>query len=742
MKAVKTWFRRMADYSQASIRRQVLILVLGCGLSAFFAALLLFGYSLRGLQGELEAEGRDLEEVVAESVGGFAGKRTKAWLRTSVENEAAHMDWELSVNGTDVQMLADSLTLLMQSQDKYGMRQLVNTREATDIAAGTPYVHYSPQLAAEGVGGDLAAEIGRAANFVDVLIPMSKSYREYRTSLFAASRKGYIICVDLIPGEPGQSIYPSAAAKKAFLENFDARQRPWYRLAQDKGGIIYTDVYLGEDGHLELACAAPYYDADGFAGVVGIGGSIEDLQRQVRKASIGKTGISFCLDGKGRVVLSSRGEGVLAPGLQGTDLRENQEATLAEAARRMTAGESDVVKVLVDGQEYYLAFAPMPVIGWSFGALIGREEVLAPAQEVTALVHEEMKDFYDILNHNFEGVAGKVLLLLLLLALAAFFTSGALADRLVRPIRALAQGVQEIAEGNLDKKLEIYTGNEVEELAACVNDMTEELKEQVQRLSQAAAKEERNKTELEVAAKIQAGLLPPPLKNVSTQDIFSLSAFMRPAKEVGGDLYDYCFVNKDTLVVTVADVSDKGVPAALFMVMAKTLLKDQILGLQSRSELASAVAEANDALAQSNTTFMFVTAFTGLLHLPTGRFTYVNAGHNPPLIWRDGRAEYLPVARNPMLGVRGGMDFVAEEMTLQPGEALFLYTDGVTEAMNAEGGFFGEERLQAAVSQAAGRGAAAMLAGVQGAVEAFVGEAKQSDDITMLALTYGPGGQK
>ncbi|MBO6291256.1 MAG: SpoIIE family protein phosphatase [Selenomonas sp.] len=737
MKGIRTWLRRMADYSRASIRRQVLFLVLACGIGTFVATLVLFGYSMHGLQEALEDEGRDIEDVVAESVGDTAKKRTRAWLRTSVENEAAHMDRELSVNGTDVQMLADSLTLLMQSQDKYGMRQLVNTREVPDIATGTPYVHYSPQLAAEGVGWDLAAEIGRAANFVDVLIPMSKSYREYRTSLFAASRKGYLICVDIIPGEPGQSIYPSAAAKKAFLENFDARQRPWYRLAQDKGGIIYTDVYLGEDGHLELACAAPYYDEDGFAGVVGIGGSIEDLQRQVRKASIGKTGISFCLDSKGRVVLSSSSEGVLAPGLQGTDLRENQEDTLAEAARRMTAGESDVVKVLVDGEEYYLAFAPMPVIGWSFGALIGREEVLAPAQEVTALVHEEMKYFYDTLNQDFAWVAGKVLLLLGMLALAAFFTSGALADRILRPIRALAEGVQEIAEGNLDKTLEIHTGNEVEELATCFNDMTENLKDHVQRLSQAAAKEERARTELEVAARIQAGLLPAPLKPSVQTGKFGLSAFMEPAKEVGGDLYDFYFLNEDLLAVTVADVSDKGVPAALFMVMAKTLLKDQVLLRREEKDLAKAVAEANDALVQSNTTFMFVTAFIGILHLPTGSFTYVNAGHNPPLLCRRGRAEYLPKAKNPILGVQSGMAFVAEKVTLQPGDSFFLYTDGVTEAMDSEGGFFGERRLKETLSAKSVQGAGEQVEMVLEALSAFVGEASQSDDITMLALAYG-----
>ena len=180
----------------------------------------------------------------------------------------------------------------------------------------------------------------------------------------------------------------------------------------------------------------------------------------------------------------------------------------------------------------------------------------------------------------------------LFLVLVAFFTSGALADRLVRPIRALAEGVQEIAEGNLDKKLEIRTGNELE-------------------------------------------------------------------------------------------------------------------------ELARAVAEANDALVQSNTAFMFVTAFIGILHLPTGNFTYVNAGHNPPLLCRKGRTEYLPKARNPILGVRGGMAFAAENLTLQRGDSLFLYTDGVTEARDGAKGFFGEQRLQEAVSSTAGQGAGVQMEAVR-----------------------------
>ena len=169
MKGIRTWLRRMADYSRASIRRQVLFLVLACGLGTFVATLMLFGYSMHGLQELLETEGRDIEEVVAESVGNSAKKRTRAWLKSAVVNEAAHIDRELAVNSADVELLAESMTLMLQSRNQYGPRQLVNDREVADIASGTSYLHYSPQLAAEGVGEELAAEIGRATNFVDIL---------------------------------------------------------------------------------------------------------------------------------------------------------------------------------------------------------------------------------------------------------------------------------------------------------------------------------------------------------------------------------------------------------------------------------------------------------------------------------------------------------------------------------------------------------------------------------------------
>jgi sigma-B regulation protein RsbU (phosphoserine phosphatase) len=362
----------------------------------------------------------------------------------------------------------------------------------------------------------------------------------------------------------------------------------------------------------------------------------------------------------------------------------------------------------------------------------------------------------------------------LVLLAALFFASRKVSDRFVRPILALTAGVREIAGGNLDKKLDVKTGDEIETLADSFNQMTDELKNYIENLARTTAEKEHIETELSVAARIQSGILP---KKLPARREFDLVASMQPAKEVGGDFYDFYFLDGNHLMVTVADVSDKGVPAALFMVASKTTLKDCALNFGSSEQLSAGgkqrrpvapstlsrpwlsvdgkqrrpvasstlshpwlseiVARTNDRLAEANDEGMFVTMFTGVLDVETGEFVYVNAGHNPPLIRRKGSFEFLPMANSPMLGVMEGMEFPAERLVLSPGDMLFLYTDGVTEAMNDKREIFTEERLKETVSvQPQERTAAEILAAVRDAVERHADGADPSDDVTMLGLTY------
>ena len=207
---------------------------------------------------------------------------------------------------------------------------------------------------------------------------------------------------------------------------------------------------------------------------------------------------------------------------------------------------------------------------------------------------------------------------------------------------------------------------------------------------------------------------------------------MTPAKEVGGDFYDFFIVDEDHFAVVVGDVSGKGVPAALFMVIAKTLLKNEIMQGKSPAEVFAIV---NNQLCEGNDAGLFVTCWAGLLTLSTGELVFANAGHTAPVIKHDGTAEFLVSKPNLMLAGMEGMSYKDYSITLKAGDRLFVYTDGITEAMNAQNELYGEERLLKALSKSSGLSSKEILSEVRKDIDRFVGDAPQFDDITMLEFS-------
>jgi sigma-B regulation protein RsbU (phosphoserine phosphatase) len=240
---------------------------------------------------------------------------------------------------------------------------------------------------------------------------------------------------------------------------------------------------------------------------------------------------------------------------------------------------------------------------------------------------------------------------------------------------------------------------------------------------------------MQAAAEIQNSILPRPLSREGIAGAVDLHAEMRPAREIGGDFYDYFLIGADRLAVTVADVSGKGIPAALFMAVSRTVLRSGERG----EDMAKHMERANRVLATENAASMFVTGFHGVLDLNTGRLRYCNAGHNPPYLLRAaGARESLPATGVPF-GVDEALPYRIAETVLRPGDALFLFSDGITEAFNPHGEEFGTARLETALEEARGRSAASMVRHVIGRTEAFAATAEQSDDITTLALVFRPG---
>jgi serine phosphatase RsbU (regulator of sigma subunit) len=242
----------------------------------------------------------------------------------------------------------------------------------------------------------------------------------------------------------------------------------------------------------------------------------------------------------------------------------------------------------------------------------------------------------------------------------------------------------------------------------------------------------RRRDEMQAAATIQNSILPRPLVREGPLAAIDLHAEMHPAREIGGDFYDYFLLDDDRLAVTVADVSGKGIPAALFMAVSRTVLR----GGERGEDMAADMESANRLLATENAAAMFVTAFHGVLDLKTGVLRFCNAGHNPPYLLRAGGGRETLKATGIPFGVDEDMPYRIAETRLGPGDTLFLYSDGITEAFNPAAEEFGTARLEAALAASAGKEAAALVADVLAATAGFAAGAEQSDDITALALVY------
>ena len=246
-------------------------------------------------------------------------------------------------------------------------------------------------------------------------------------------------------------------------------------------------------------------------------------------------------------------------------------------------------------------------------------------------------------------------------------------------------------------------------------------------------KTERISTELNLASDIQSNMLPNIFPAFPERDDFDVYATMTPAKEVGGDFYDFFMLDEKNIALVIADVSGKGVPAAMFMVITKTLIKDHAqLGLSP----AEVFTRVNNLLCEGNKAGLFVTAWMGYLNLETGLLTFVNAGHNPPLIVKDGQISYLKTSAGFVLAGLEDFKYKQNEIKLNLGDKLFLYTDGVTEATNLDKELFGENRLFDVLSKEKSSNVVDALTSVRVALNDFVGEAEQFDDITMVAFDY------
>ncbi|BHH86230.1 SpoIIE family protein phosphatase [Desulforhopalus sp. 52FAK] len=497
----------------------------------------------------------------------------------------------------------------------------------------------------------------------------------------------------------------------------------WYQLPSELQHPIWTEPYYDNAGDYELMTtyAVPFYRIQeehkvhkALKGVVTADISLSWVQELIAGLSSQESGYVFMLSRYGTFIAHPNTNLVMNETIF-TAAESLERQQLREVGRRMVAGESGVVELqdMPLTGDSFLYFSPLSEQQWSIGVVFPKKEIMADVSRL----NREVATL---------GLLGFIVLVLLITYLAT---------RITHPLRKLTESANDMASGNLEAELpETTSKDEVGELTNAFQTMRDSINSYISNLTETTAAKERIESELRIAHDIQMGILPKLFPAFPERKEFDIHASIEPAKEVGGDLYDFFFVDEKNFCFLVGDVSGKGVPAAFFMAVTKTLLK---VVAERTLDPGEVLAKVNNDLAEDNESCMFVTLFLAVMDITTGEVRYASAGHNPPLLMAKGKdAEWIPPLNELVAGVMEDTSYTTKSMTISPGDTLFIYTDGVTEAMDSNQELYSEERLVEVMNGCKGKSAKQIIATVEDALKEFTGGAEQSDDITMLAMQY------
>ena len=501
---------------------------------------------------------------------------------------------------------------------------------------------------------------------------------------------------------------------------YDYFTSDWYQIARELRAAIWSEPYFDEaaGGIMMAAFSVPFYrwisGERVLAGIVTAAISLDWLKEIIASIKIARTGYGFLISKNGAIITHPDSRLVMNETIfMVAEDRGDQE--MREVGRRMIRGESGFVRFtsLFTGKMCWMRYAPLPSNNWSLAVMFPQDEMMSDIADL----HRTVLAL---------SVAGFLMLLLMIVWISGSIT---------RPLRALSRAATQIALGNLEARIpDVKTADEVGTLADSFKTMKSSLKQYISELKETTAAKERIESELKIAHDIQMGILPKRFPPFPDRTEFDILAKIEPAREVGGDLYDFFFMDDDHLCFVIGDVSGKGVPASLFMAVTKTMVKAKATkGLSPEKVLT----QVNQDLSLDNESMMFVTLFLGILDTGTGELEYCNAGHNPPLLLSPaGRVLILQPTGGIALGVAEEGVYPSRKVILQKGDSLFVYTDGVTEAMNKREELFSESRLIKELAEMKGKSLQEIVTGVMGKVGSFSAGVPQADDITLMVIRY------
>jgi|GEM_PF-213495 len=518
---------------------------------------------------------------------------------------------------------------------------------------------------------------------------------------------------------------------------YEFRDSEWYKSGKEKGTVGFTTSYNDKFGRgIVITCYAPLYDENGdFRGCIGIDILTSIIYKQLIEDNVADRMEAYIITLEGSLLASKNN--------LGEDAYDAEERVLSSNGflRSLTdhLNEDKKAVYLVSGRDgyeddYYIGVSQIEHTDW----ILCLEAPMSSYIQAANDIRKELSDITDTVALEFQGaihnVIASCLILFAVLLIFTTFAAGVETTRMVRPIQRLERDVLRFAKGEFNHRTTVDTDDEIGDLAESFNKMASSLRQYMVNIKKAAVKEERIATELSMARKIQYDLLPNVFPAFPERKDFDVFATMHPAKEVGGDFYDFFLVDDNHLAMIIADVSDKGVPAALFMAVTKTLLKAHAFVERSPEKVFEYV---NKVLCENNRDDMFITCWMGLLDLKTGEVEAVNAGHEYPALRLPGEDFKLYKDQHGMpLGCLADVKYKKYEFVMEPGSTIYLYTDGVAEATNMDKELYGTERLLKALNKNPDDMPESILSTVRDDIAAFVEEAPQFDDITMLSVKF------
>jgi sigma-B regulation protein RsbU (phosphoserine phosphatase) len=397
-----------------------------------------------------------------------------------------------------------------------------------------------------------------------------------------------------------------------------------------------------------------------------------------------------------------------------TRAKEEDEPELREIGRNMIHGVSDLTSInLKEMGLVWIYHTQMPTTKWSLGVVYPHDEMFAGLHKLNITI---------------------ALLSIIGLGFLLFFTIRII-NRQISPLAKFASSARGIASGNFNTELpHIEDSEEMKELHDSFAFMQKELANYIVHLKETTSAKEKIESELRIAKEIQMGMIPhifPPFPDLPEIDLY---ASLLSAKEVGGDLYDFFLLDEHLLCFAIGDVSGKGIPASLFMAVTRTLLRSVADKDKNTAEIVSSI---NKTLSFNNESNMFVTFFLGILDIRKGELRYCNAGHNPPILIRNKKdVSYFNITKAIPVGLFDTYDYVEESILIAPNDEIFLYTDGLTEAEDVDNKLFGDDLLLQVISQHATASPREMIEIATKAVAEHVKGHTQSDDLTMMSISY------